>query len=106
MVKMVDMSRDTDQLGEMIHNGYNPEYPVSFFLDPVMVKELGIEDVAPGEEIKIVGTIRINSVTKDDEKTEMHAAFTTMAAQGKADASATDKMSESYKGGKDGAGQT
>lgn len=96
MKNMVDMSRDTDQLSEMVHNGYDSEYPVNFFLDPRMVRELGLEGREPGEMIKIGGVVRIMSLNKDDEKTEMNAAFVEMVVMDEQESS-TKKMSEAYK---------
>lgn len=96
--KSVDMSRDTDQLSEMVHNGYDSEYPVNFFLDPRMVEELGLSGTQPGAMVDIVAKVRVMSINKDDSKTEMNAAFVEMQVMDTEDKTPTDKMSESYDG--------
>ena len=104
MTKMIDMSRDPEQLSEMV-SSYDPEYPIGFFLDPRMVKELGLEGKQPNDEINIAGSIRIKSITKTDDKTEMYVSVKALGVVGDGDKTPADKMSESYSGDDNGNGK-
>ena len=95
MTKMIDMSRDPEQLSEMV-SSYDPEYPIGFFLDPRMVSELGLKDAQAGDEFKIVGTIKVKSLTKTTEKKELYVSVKELGIEGKAKETATDKMTQTY----------
>lgn len=103
MADMVELKRkDTDGCC------FPSEYPVGFFLDPHMVKALGLEKAEPGQTYKIVGEITIKSVTRKEESTDLYACMTKAMIGGESKTedtpTAKDKMAESY-GVKDGGKQ-
>lgn len=101
--KMVDMSRDPEQL-DIMASDYDPKYPLGFFLDPRMVEELGIRDMKAGDELKVQGVLRIKSRDEtdngdDENKVEMYVNVKSLGVMGKDKESATEKMSETYSDG-------
>lgn len=76
------------------------EYPVGFFLDPHMVKALGLDKAEPGQTFKIVGEISVKSVTRREDSTDLYACLTKAMVGGESktedNPTAKDKMAEAY----------
>lgn len=102
--KMIDMSYTGSDCSPCC-SLYDSKYPIGFFLNPKQVEALGIPaTVEPETTMKMVGTIKINSVTKREGQTECYACVTEMAiVPAEAKASPNAKMATAYaaKGDKD-----
>ena len=101
--KMVDMSYSGSDCVPCC-SLYDSKYPIGFFLNPKQVEALGIPaDVEPETSMKMVATIKINSVTKREGQMECYACVTEMAIAPAAKESPNAKMATAYaaKGDKD-----
>lgn len=97
MGKMVEMKRDMDMCDTIGH--YDSDYPIGFFLDPKMVKELGLMNAKAGDELPIKGTIKIKTTTEGEDTKELYVCLKEMAVDGGPSKTATEKMSETYQDG-------
>ena len=97
--KMIDMARDEDDSCCMSIGGYDNKYPIGFFLDPKMVKKLGIpDDIQPGQVVEVQAALKFSSVTRREGKTEAYVCVTAMGIKQPDKKTPAAKMAESYSG--------
>lgn len=111
MADMVELKRDKDGPCCGIPCDFDDDYPVGFFLDPHMVKALGLNNVEPGQDFKISGVIHVKRVSKAEDskdgenKVDLYACLTKMTVMGKAEGQSItneQRMLKTYEGDANG----